>query len=78
MKKRIIPLLSALLIITICTVVSVKTGIDVPTINILGAYISVLLVTAVTWKFPYSFFICAIIFDVFATAGGSVLHRLLR
>ena len=35
MKKRIIPLLSALLIITICTVVSVKTGIDVPTINIL-------------------------------------------
>ena len=74
MKKRIIPLLSALLIITICTVVSVKTGIDVPTINILGAYISVLLVTAVTWKFPYSFFICAIIFDVFATAGGSVLN----
>lgn len=74
MKKKVIPLISAFLIITACAAVSVKTGIDVPAVNIMGAYVSVLLITAVTWKFPFSFFICAIIFDVFATAGGSVLN----
>lgn len=74
MKKRILPTTIALIIVTICTIISLKTGINPPTINIIGSYLSVFLVAFATLKFPQNFFIWALTFDMFATAFGSVLN----
>lgn len=72
--NRILPLLAVWGIITICAGINIYFNIGSPTINVLGAYISALIITIVTYKFPHSFFIAIMIFDIFAAAFGSVLN----
>lgn len=74
MKFRIAISTSGLLITVICTILSVLTPIETTSVKIIGAFVSVIIVSAVTWKFPRRFFIFAIIFDIFAAALGSVIN----
>lgn len=73
-NKRIIPLLAIWGIITVCAGINIYCDIGSPTINVFGAYASALVITIVTYKFPHSFFIALLIFDIFAAAFGSVLN----
>lgn len=74
MKFRLIISAAGLLITVICTILSVLTPIETTSVKIIGAFVSVIIVSAVTWKFPRRFFIFAIIFDIFAAALGSVIN----
>lgn len=74
MKFRIAISTAGLLITVICTILSVLTPIETTSVKIIGAFVSVIIVSAVTWKFPRRFFIFAIIFDIFAAALGSVIN----
>ncbi|MDE5648587.1 MAG: hypothetical protein K2I33_01600, partial [Oscillospiraceae bacterium] len=74
MKFRIAISMAGLLITVICTILSVLTPIETTSVKIIGAFVSVIIVSAVTWKFPRRFFILAIIFDIFAAALGSVIN----
>lgn len=74
MKFRIVISTAGLIITLICTILSVLTPIETTSVKIIGAFASVIIVSAVTWKFPKRFFIFAIIFDIFAAALGSVIN----
>lgn len=74
MKFRIAISTVGLMITVICTVLSVLTPIETTSVKIIGAFVSVIIVSAVTWKFPRRFFVLAIIFDIFAAALGSIIN----
>lgn len=74
MKKRIIPAIIALVLVTICALIAVFGNIDIPNVNIIGSYLSVIAITILMYKFPYSLYIWVLIFDILATAFGSVLN----
>lgn len=74
MKFRIAISTVGLMITVICTVLSVLTSIETTSVKIIGAFVSVIIVSAVTWKFPRRFFVLAIIFDIFAAALGSIIN----
>ena len=60
-------------LITGCVIIAEAMGIDPPVINIVGAYVSSVLVAAVLYKAPWHFFVLALCFDLLAAAFGSVL-----
>lgn len=74
MKFRIIISALGLLTTVICTLASIWTPIETTSVKIIGAFVSVFIVAAVTWKFPRRFFVFAIVFDIFAAAFGSVIN----
>ena len=74
MKFRLIISAAGLLITVICTILSVFTSIETTSVKIIGSFVSVVIVSAVTWKFPKRFFVLAILFDIFAAALGSVIN----
>lgn len=74
MKFRIAISTVGLMITVICTVLSVLTPIETTSVKIIGAFVSVIIISAVTWKFPRRFFVLAIIFDIFAAALGSIIN----
>lgn len=74
MKFRTIISAAGLLITVICTILSVLTPIETTSVKIIGAFVSVFIVSAVTWKFPRRFFALAMIFDIFAAGLGSVIN----
>ena len=74
MKFRLIISAAGLLITVICTILSVFTTIETTSVKIIGSFVSVVIVSAVTWKFPKRFFVLAILFDIFAAALGSVIN----
>lgn len=73
MRKRIYSVIGLWALITVCVIIAESTGIDPPVINIVGAYVSSILVAAVLYKAPWHFFILALCFDLLAAAFGSVL-----
>lgn len=74
MKKRLYCILALWVLITGCVIIAETTGIDPPVINIVGAYVSSLLIAAVLYKAPWHLFVLALCFDLFAAAFGSVLN----
>ncbi len=75
MKFRLIISAAGLLITVICTILSVFTSIETTSVKIIGSFVSVVIVSAVTWKFPKRFFVLAILFDIFLLAAlGSVIN----
>ena len=74
MKFRLIISAAGLLITVICTILSVFTSIETTSVKIIGSFVSVVIVSAVTWKFPKRFFVLAILFDIFDADLGSVIN----
>ena len=74
MKKRMGLIGVALVFMTACVWIASARGIDPPMIHIIGAYISVLTVGIVTIRFPISFFLYALCFDILAAGFGTVLN----
>lgn len=65
---------AALLITIICTVITFNTKLSTGKYKLLGSYASVFVLTALLWGFPLKFYVIAMIFDVFATAFGSIIN----
>lgn len=73
-KKRIIGVLLLWVLLAACTGIGKIVGIDVPNMSILGAYLSGLLFAILLYKFPFSLFVWAMIFDFFAVGIGTILN----
>lgn len=67
--KRLIISAAALLILTICTIIYRDS---VPFTSVLGAYLSIIIISAVLFKFSQRLYTMALIFDIFAAVMGSV------
>lgn len=74
MKKRLFVCFLALCIVTICTVLAYSTGANPTLMDVIGSYGSVIVLTILLYKFPFSFFLWFLFFDILATALGSVLN----
>lgn len=73
-KCRLAISLSALIITTVCVILTVVIPIETTTVKIIGSFAAVLAVSAAAWKFPLYFYVSALIFDIFAAALGSVIN----
>lgn len=76
MKKNIMPTAILLIATTMAVIGARIMEINQPTINIIGAYASVIAIFLLgsLFKLPYGYYCLALVFDFFATSVGSVLN----
>lgn len=48
--------------------------INTPLISIIGGYLSIPAILLVTRRFPFSFFVCAMVFDISAVGVGTIIN----
>lgn len=73
-KIRIITSLAVLLLNCICTACVYFVPIESTLLKIVGSFASIIIVSAVVWKFPIRFYVTTLIFVLFASPLGSCLN----
>lgn len=73
-SKRLLVSGIILLITAVCLAAVVIFELETTAVKVIGSFVSVPLVSLVLWKFPFRFYFFGLVFDMFATAFGSVLN----
>lgn len=73
-KYRLAASLSTLAVTVVCTILTIIIPIETTEMKIIGSFISVIVLSAAVWKFPFRFYCLAMVFDIFATSLGSIIN----
>lgn len=73
-KVKIVISAISIVITFICTAIALIIPLKTTNMKIIGAFVSIFLISIVTWKFPKRFYIIAILFHFFAASLGSVIN----
>lgn len=73
-KYRLTVSALTLLVTLLCMAAALLIPLETTTVKIAGSLASVFIVSAAAWKFPKRFYLFAMLFDIFATALGSVIN----
>lgn len=70
---RVIVTVITIIAITVCVIISKMYEINTPLISIIGGYLTIPAILLATWRFPFSFFVCTMIFDISAVGIGTIV-----
>ncbi len=73
-KRKLFSLLAVLLANVICTVLVLTVPIETTNLKIYGSFAAIILVAAVTWRFPMRFYLLSMGFVFLASTLGSCLN----
>ncbi len=65
---------AGLLAVTVCVILALQIPLETTATKIIGSYVSLVLLTAVLWRFPRWFYLLSIVFHFLATSLGSVIN----